>query len=72
MHHFVPIHRSLPIRAGGLDGVGVTTKKSGMSKSGVSIFLYFCSLQSGILLDGTLVYFNVVIYTFFKNKNITH
>ena len=26
-------------------------------------FLYFCSLQSGILLNGTLVYFNVVIYT---------
>ena len=63
MYHFVPIHRSLPIRAGIWDGWGVTTKVSGISKSGVTHFLYFCSLQSGILLNGTLVYFNVVIYT---------
>lgn len=62
MHHIFPFLRSLPIRAGGLDGVGVTAKALGLSKSGVTIFLYFCSLQSGILLDGTLVDFNGVVY----------
>ncbi len=58
-----PILCPFPTRAGGQDGVGVTAMVSRISKSGVTNFLYFCSLQSGILLDGTLVYFNVVIYT---------